>query len=121
MTAPASFIPESMDVYAYAGDPVTVQLTVSDEGEPLALTGTVEAQIRKRRADPDPPVAEFNVAVDVAAGVVLLGLTAATTTALGAANGGFLGEWDCQWFPPAAEPLTLIQGRISCKKDVTRL
>lgn len=120
----ASFLPESYDLELYAGDPASLRLDVAGDAGAQVLGGTVEAQVRARR--PDAVVlAEFAVDLSGGDGVVLLGLSAEQTAALLGGNGSirssFEGDWDCQWFPPDGEPLTLVQGRVTCTCDVTRL
>jgi hypothetical protein len=117
-----SFIPERSNLNLYAGDPATLRVAITDPGgSPQALDGTIAAHIKEHRTDEDP-LANFDVDdSDAANGVVLLGLSAEQTSELLNGSGSFNGEWDCQWFPTSGEPLTLIQGRVSCVRDVTRI
>lgn len=57
---------------------------------------------------------------DAANGVLVLTLTGDQTDAL--LNGGnkFTGVYDIEWTPAGAEPVTLVQGGVTCERDVTR-
>lgn len=106
----------------YAGDGATLRVTVTDPaGAPFDLTGSVTAQIR---ATPDAATAEADFAADLsehAAGVVFLSLTGDQTAALINGTGApFQGVYDVQWAPVGGEPLTLVQGEVTCELDVTR-
>lgn len=70
----------------------------------------------------DPPAAEFAADLaDAATGVVLLKLTGAQTAALVNGSGApFAGVYDVQWHATGSEPVTLIQGGVTCESDVTR-
>lgn len=120
-----NLLPRSVPLSLYAGDgaPIRVQVrTQSAAGSPVPLEGELRAQIRERRTDPDP-VAQFQVEVDEGAGVALLTLTAEQTMGLvlnGRPRMRFSGAWDLRWWPPDREPVTLIQGPVTCSLDVTR-
>lgn len=116
--ATISFIPQSLDLACYAGDGAAVRIVVSRSGAPIDVTGDHEAQIRSARLDPDP-IDTFNIDdSDASNGVIILLLTGEQTAAFG---DGFKGVWDMQWIAPGAEPITLIQGKITCVLDVTRI
>jgi hypothetical protein len=113
-----SFIPQSLDIACYAGDGALVRLSVTQGGNPLDVSGNHEAQIRAKRLDTDP-VDIFNIDDDEAFnGILIMSLTGEQTSGFG---DGFKGVWDLQWTASGAEPVTLIQGSISCVLDVTRL
>ena len=99
-----SFIPRTYPLELYAGDGVELRLTV---GGVAALDGEVFAEIRQNRDD-DAARDAFTAAVT--GNVVTLTLTGAQTAGLGA----FRGAWDCEWRAPDREPLTLVQGPITC-------
>lgn len=113
--------PQVLDLTLYAGDGVNLRLTVKDtEDDPVALTGTIEAEIRAKRTDPDPVSAEFTVDLtDSETGVALLSLTGEQTQAL-VTDKKFRGTWDLQWTPAEQEPRTLYQGKVVCLIDVSR-
>ena len=114
-----SFIPQTLDLACYAGDGAAVRIVISRSGEPIDVTGDHEAQIRAKRLDPDPPIDTFSIDdSDAANGVLLLVLTGDQTAAFG---DGFTGVWDIQWTAEGAEPITLVQGKITCVIDVTRV
>lgn len=106
----------------YAGDGATLRITVTDPASvPLDLTGAVTAQIR---TTPDAATAKADFAADLslhASGVVLLSLTGIQTAALLNGTGApFKGVYDVQWRPTGGQPITLVQGEVTCELDVTR-
>lgn len=117
-----NLVPESVDLYLYAGDGVDIPITVADgAGAPVDLSGAVSAQIRETKLTVDPPIAVFSVnAVDAYLGKVILSLTGEQTTELLGETGRFVGVWDVQWTPSGLQPRTLCQGRVECVLDVTR-
>lgn len=112
-----SFIPQSLDLACYAGDGASVQIVVSRSGTPIDVTGDHVAQIRIARLDPDPIDAFIIDDSSANEGVLILILTGEQTAAFG---DGFKGVWDLQWTADQAEPVTLVQGKITCVIDVTR-
>jgi hypothetical protein len=118
--ASLSFIPESLDLALYAGDGCAVKIVIRDNTSshnPIDVTGTHEAQIRVNRLDATV-VEQFNFDLsDATDGVVILSLTGDQTSNLG---DGFKGSWDWQWTAAGSEPLTLVQGKITCVIDVSR-
>ena len=118
--------PEVLDLILYAGDGVSFKMIITNGANaPIDISGSISAQIRLQRLDPDPPVVSFGVnMVDAYQGIVRLSLTGDQTADLSqhpsAKEGKFLGVWDVQWTPSGAEPRTLCQGKIECGIDVTR-
>lgn len=103
----------------YAGDGASIRITVKDQTtqEVVDVSGSQAAQIRVNRSDSDP-LETFDINdFDAVNGVLLLSLTADQTTNLGS---NFKGVWDLQWTPPGGQPMTLVQGKITCTLDVTR-
>jgi hypothetical protein len=123
MAAPVkiSLIPSELDLALYAGDGVSLLFTLTDSvGQPLDVTGVVLAQIRAKRGD-DNPTATF--AADLtngADGQVVLSLTGVQTAALVPDEAQFKGFWDMQWTRDGGQPVTVLQGAITCDADVTR-
>lgn len=116
MTAVLSALPTRVDLRLYAGDDVTVKITVNNpDGTPADLTGaTAKAQIRAWAYDSDP-VAEFTCAVDPA-GFVLLGLDAAATAAIPRSS-----VWDCELlFADGSPTTTIVSGSVRTLAEVTR-
>lgn len=106
-----SMVPEVVDLEFYGGDGVTLKLNVT--GADLT-TGTVEAQVRASR----DATTSVPFAVDLSAaasGVVGLSLTGAQTRTLVGK-----GVWDAQFTPTGGQPLTVVQGQVTCVQDVTR-
>jgi hypothetical protein len=118
-----SLIPSELDLALYAGDGVSLIFTLNDgDGSPLNITGAVTAQVRATKIS-DTIVAEF--AADLSAGatgLVTLSLTGDQTAELIEASSGnqFKGVWDMQWTKQGGEPVTVLQGSLSCDPDVTR-
>lgn len=118
-----TYLPQTLDLVLYAGDGTSFSLTVTDPAKvPINLTGTMIAQIRVERDSPDPPSAEFDIDLtDAATGVAVLELTGADTQALVVDDTKFVGVWDLQWTPTDGEPMTLVQGKVECMPDVSRV
>jgi hypothetical protein len=118
--------PEILDLQLYAGDGLTFRMICQTKaGDPVDITGTVNAQIRLARLTPDPPITAFSVnLVDAWQGILTFSLTGDQTQDLidspASKNGLFAGVWDAQWHPSNAEPYTLCQGKVECVADVTR-
>lgn len=118
-----SYVPALLDLELYGGDGavVNLQLTAPD-GTPLELTGQLDAQVRRRRADVDPTETWTVVIADPDNGAAALTLTGDQTSALTQlGKRTFKGVWDLQWTPNGAQPVTLMQGKLTCVPDVTRL
>ena|SRR5215204_2372385 len=113
--------PKVLDLVLYAGDGVNFRLSITDKDDEIVpLTGEMEAQIRIKRLDADPPLGEFTIDLsDFEDGVALLSLTGAETQALAPLK-KFVGVWDLQWTPEGQEPRTLCQGKVECFNDVSR-
>ena len=110
-----NYRPKIVDIYGYAGDTLTLRITVTDPS--LVDDGEWAAQVRQKRAQ-EPVSATFVITMESET-VALLTLPAATTAALQ----GFKGQWDCQVTQPATPTdvvRTLVQGAISFDPDVTR-
>lgn len=106
--------PSTTDLYLYAGDDLTLTVTVTDNADaPIDLTGyTAEAQIR---ATADAPTA-VDFTATTATNVITLKLTAAETAALPAK-----GVWDVQVIETAGGAVTtLTGGKITVTAEVTR-
>lgn len=119
-TPKLSLLPDTLDLALYAGDGVSLKLTVTDNVDAaLPVVGEILAQIRRTRKDSEV-MAEF--AVDLIQGdegFVFLALTGVQTAAL-VDEKPFKGVWDVQWHKPDAEPITLVQGKVECSADVSR-
>jgi|KBSMisStandDraft_5_1062788.scaffolds.fasta_scaffold1680950_1 hypothetical protein len=113
MAQTISLVPQQADLKLYSGDRAAIRLLV-EGGDVDLSTGVLLAQIKTSRAD-STAKATFDVAIN-ADGSALLSLTGGDTTALGS----FSGVWDCQWTPPGGEPVTVVQGKVSCVLDVSR-
>lgn len=116
--------PKVLDLSLYAGDGFSVKFICKDNvGDPIDITGTVEAQIRVARDSPDPALEDFDADLSEA-GSITLSLTGTQTQNLmedpSVTKGKFTGVWDVQWTPSGALPRTLFQGKVECVSDVTR-
>jgi hypothetical protein len=116
-----SLVPSELDLDLYAGDGVSLVFTLSDsDGQPLNVTGAVTAQLRATRGDIDPS-ADFTADLtNGAQGEVVLSLSGAQTQALIGQKETFEGVWDMQWTRVGSEPVTVLQGKVTCVPDVTR-
>ena len=116
-----SLLPQQVDLALYAGDGPVLRMTVADSsGDAVPVDGVVSAQIRTARTDTDA-LASF--AADLSEGdqgIVVLSLTAEQTAGLMTGVEKFSGVWDVEWDPADGEPVTLLQGKVSCVLDVTR-
>jgi len=120
--AEIKLVPQAVDLQLYSGDGAKFTVTVTDPaGVAIDLTGDITASIRQDRSKPVD--ADFAIdASEAAGGILRLSLTGAQTGGLLGDTPGvkFVGAWDCQWVPPADEPRTLVQGKVTCIPDVTR-
>lgn len=124
---PISLVPQTIDLAFYAGDGVSLTISASDaSGAPLDLAqGQLKAQIRQDRFDSDPRVA-FTVSLTPTPGMAVLSLTGVQTAALVQATEGwragteFSGAWDLEWTAIGQQPITIVQGKVTCRLDVTR-
>jgi hypothetical protein len=116
-----TYEPQVLDLVLYAGDGASFRLVVTDSvGAPLDLTGTMLAQVRSKRDEPDPPDAIFGVDLsEHAAGIATLSLTGEETQALAPVT-KYSGEWDLQWTATGKEPVTICQGKVDVNPDVSR-
>jgi hypothetical protein len=110
-------VPQSVNLELYAGDGAAVRITVRDtSGQTIPVDGAVEAQLRDER-DSASAIADFAVdTAEAAQGIVRVSLSGAQTAPLG----DFSGFWDVQWTPSGEEPVTIVQGKVKCSRDVTR-
>lgn len=125
-----NYEPQVLNLTLYAGDGVRFRLLASDpSGEPVNLTGTIIAQIRKNREAADPADAVFDIDLtDAADGIAVVSMTGAHTHDLVESLGGgagisdgqtYKGVWDLQWSATGAQPMTLCQGEVECIPDVS--
>lgn len=123
MRPTVSNLPLRRDIALYGGDGVEILLRVryKQDGSPYPLDGgDVASHIRARATDPEP-LAEWTIdASEAAGGLIELALSGAQTRELLNGHEAFLGVWDVSFDPHGAEPLTLVQGNLSCLSDVTR-
>jgi hypothetical protein len=126
MASQINLQPQILDLSLYAGDGVSFRLICTDKaGNPVDVTGVVEAQIRLNRTEDVAPIVSFSAEmIDAYQGIVVLSLTGDQTRALlnqpGVSQGKFIGVWDVQWQASGGEPRTLCQGKVECDADVTR-
>lgn len=126
MAGKINLLPESLDLSLYAGDGVSFRMIITNgSNAPLDISGSMNAQIRLKRLDPDPPIVSFAISmIDAYQGIVRISLTGEQTAELSqhesTKDGKFAGVWDLQWTPAEEEPRTLVQGKVECVADVTR-
>jgi hypothetical protein len=102
--------PEVVDITGYAGDTMSLRITVSDPA--VIAGGTWLAQVRAKRPDTDA-LATFDVTPETGGAVIQM--SAADTAALG----NFKGAWDVQ-VAQNGTVRTLIQGAFVLELDVSR-
>jgi hypothetical protein len=105
--------PETLDLFLYAGDGVTVviEFVNEDDGSVFPTTGEWLAEIRSYETVVDA----FTVTNDEATGTIRLSLTGDQVTALWPS-----AYWDLQQISPGAEPHTWYRGKITIEGDVSR-
>jgi hypothetical protein len=118
--AQINLVPQTVDLALYAGDGASLKLVVANvNGEPIPIDGLVTAQIRVSKTDPTIAASWTTDIVDGAQGIIYLSLSGVQTAAL--VNGSpFAGVWDVEWDSTDQEPVTLLQGKVTCDQDVTR-
>ena len=119
-TRKVNLVPENVELALYAGDGANLRITLRDSmAKAVPIDGAVKAQVRLHR---DDLTALEDFSVDLSEGpqgIVRLALTGIQTNAL--LNGeDFSGFWDVQWTGVGDEPVTLVQGKVTCTRDVTR-
>lgn len=120
-TPKLSLIPDTLDLALYAGDGVSIRLSVTDNAdEPLPVDGEITAQIRKTRLDSEVVVEFATDLTNGDEGYVFISLTGEQTAALIVDKPVFKGVWDVQWEKTGEEPITLVQGKVECNADVSR-
>jgi hypothetical protein len=118
MAKKISRVPESLDLALYAGDGVSIRLSLTNSAqEPITVTGTMKAQIRSTSSATDP-AAEFATTPEENA--IIISLTGDQTQSLVTGEEQFTGVWDLQWVPEDGQPVTLVRGKVTCDADVTR-
>jgi hypothetical protein len=109
--------PAVLDLILYAGDGATFQVDFVDETQqPIDLSGYIwTAQIRKTRTS--DTAEDLEIETDQAnVGVIMIHISDEVTRALQKT-----GQWDLQFTTPSRpEPLTVLQGTVTCNQDVTR-
>lgn len=108
--------PAILDLALYAGDGEDFQIVVKDEAaQPIDVSHLVwTAQIRKTRAS----TTASNLTIDMTSagtGVIKIHIPASITNVLAK-----LGQWDLQYTNGSGDPVTILQGSVTCSQDVTR-
>ena len=109
--------PAILDLVLYAGDGEDFQIEFKDDSGALIDVSylTWNAQIRKTRTS--DTAAELEIETTAAAsGVITIHISADITRTLAKT-----GQWDLQCTSSSrSEPLTILQGAVTCNQDVTR-
>jgi hypothetical protein len=105
-----------------AGDRNSFQLTITDGGTPVNLTGqTITAHAREVATDPNPPAITATITiVNAPAGILTVAFPGAAVTAALAGTAAWSGVWDLQMQSGATDPVTLVAGTLDAVSDVTR-
>lgn len=108
--------PAVLDLVLYAGDGTTFEIDFVDENEAtIDMSGfTWAAQIRKKRGVDPAFDLEFTT-TNTVGGVLLVHVPAEITAQLPKS-----GQWDLQATAAGQDPITLLQGAVTCNVDVTR-
>lgn len=111
----ARLLPATLDLALYAGDGLSITVTVTDaKGSRVALAGTWRASVRPTRTS--ATVVSLTVDdTDEANGVVVV-------TGTGAQVESFadVGVWDLEYTPAAGQAVTLLTGAVTVQRDVSR-
>ena len=109
--------PAVLDLILYAGDGADFQVDfVNDTDETIDVSGYIwTAQIRRTRTATEAADLEI-FTTDAAIGTLTIHISAEVTRGL-TKN----GVWDLQCASSdTADPLTILQGTVTCNQDVTR-
>lgn len=109
--------PDHLDLSLYAGDGISFEIDFEDENE-VAIdvsSYTWTAQIRKTRGSDTSYSIDINTD-NAATGIIILHIPSTVTSQLPDHS-----QWDLQSVSIGeTEPTTVLQGRVTCTKDVTR-
>ena len=110
-----------MDLELYAGDGASFTVVATNAaGAPLNLTGTFNAALVNNRDDAGPVLTFTIDTTQAAVGKLILSLTGVQTARLkNQTRDPWRGFWDLQWAPTVGQPLTLVQGDVTCDLDVS--
>lgn len=114
--------PDTLDLVLYAGDNGDFQIKFQDTDEnPVDVSAWEwESQIRNLREATD----EIDLTVDNSDGVdgiIIVRIPGMVTANLATSAYGDKSYWDIQATPPGlSDPITMLQGTVTCKKDVSR-
>ncbi len=109
--------PAILDLSLYAGDGTDFQVNFTDENdEPIDVSSFIwTAQIRKTRTSAIAADLDIDT-TEASTGVITIHISAEITRSLAKTN-----QWDLQCVSVARpDPLTVLQGSVSCSQDVTR-
>lgn len=113
--------PASLDISGIrAGDKNLIEMTLTQNGEPLDLTGmTIEAQARRMANDPDALTAVIEV-LDAAAGKLSMRWPGEDVRTMIGEDVSWSGFWDLQTSTDGNDPVTIVAGKFSATMDITR-
>jgi len=117
MTNTIDVTPAILDLVLYAGDGTKFQVKFVDQNEAVIdVSGlTWSAQIRRTRTTDIAAELEID-STDAAVGLITVHISADVTRNLAKKS-----QWDLQYTSSDnPEPLTILQGTVSCNLDVTR-
>jgi hypothetical protein len=111
------FSPATLDLTVYAGDGTDFQIEFVDENDQAIDVSTLTwtAQIRKTRTSDEASDLEIKMD-DASNGIITIHIPADVTRVLPKSS-----QWDLQSTSETrTEPLTALQGTVTCNPDVTR-
>jgi hypothetical protein len=117
MSEKIDLTPAVLDLVLYAGDGTSFQIDfVDDDDQPMDVsTISWAAQIRKTRTSDIASDLEINID-NASTGTIIVHISKDITRTIAKAN-----QWDLQGTPVGYDdPITILQGSVTCKPDVTR-
>lgn len=110
--------PAVLDLLLYAGDGEAFEIHFQDENnEAIDVSDLVwTSQIRKTRSADETDIHDLEIRTDDAAtGTIVVVISAEITRALPKSS-----QWDIQSTKGTDDPVTILQGSVTCSPDVTR-
>lgn len=117
MTEKVDVSPAILDLVLYAGDGTQFQVKFTDENNEVINVADLSwtAQIRKTRTAEVAADLEIDT-TSASIGIITIHISAEITRTLAKS-----GQWDLQRTSVSEpEPLTILQGSVTCNQDVTR-
>lgn len=113
--------PDRLDLAFYAGDIGDFQISFVDaDNAPIDVSSyTWQSQIRAARSSDSPVVLAVDV-TEATLGIIVVKIPATLTRSLVSDAMSAVQQWDIQCYLPGTDPITILQGSVTCSQDVTR-